>query len=64
MEDIWLDICNCPDCHYFDIDADHCCRLPEQITGQDIPHIREAVCCCRCVNPRLWEFFESLEVAR
>ena len=55
------DICNCPECSYFDMDKAHCCGLPEQITAMDIPDIQEAVSCCHCVNPRLWEFYESLE---
>lgn len=54
------DICNCPECGYFDMDKAHCCGLPERVTEKDMPDIREAVSCCHCVNPRLWEFFDSL----
>lgn len=64
MKDIFLDICNCPECHYFDMNTAHCCGLPEQINEQDIPYIREAVRFCHCVNPRLWEFYESLEAGQ
>ena len=61
ISDDSADICNCPECSYFDMDKAHCCGLPEQITAMDIPDIQEAVSCCHCVNPRLWEFYESLE---
>ena len=61
ISDYSADICNCPECSYFDMDKAHCCGLPEQITAMDIPDIQEAVSCCHCVNLRLWEFYESLE---
>ncbi len=62
ISDYSADICNCPECSYFDMDKAHCCGLPEQITAMDIPDIQEAVSCCHCVNLRLWEFYESLDV--
>lgn len=60
ISDYSADICNCPECHYFDMDMAHCCGLPEQITERDAPHILAAVRTCHCVNPRLWEFCEEL----
>ena len=64
ISDYSADICNCPECSYFDMDKAHCCGLPEQITAMDIPDIQEAVSCCHCVNPRLWELYERWEAAR
>lgn len=64
MKDNFLDICNCPECSYFDMDKAHCCGLPEQITERDVPHIREAVRTCHCVNPCLWELYESMEAGQ
>lgn len=61
MKDHFTDICNCPECHYYDTERPHCCGLPGQIKKKDIPHIREAVRCCHCASPHLWEFFDSLE---
>ena len=53
MNKPFIDICNCPECHYFDMDMAHCCGLPEKITERDATHILEAVRTCHCVNPRL-----------
>lgn len=61
MEEQYIDICNCPECSYFSKNKAHYCALPEQITERDAPHIREAVCCCHCVTPRLWELYKSME---
>ena len=62
MSDYLPEICNCPECHYYDIFSPHCCGLPERLTAEDGPHIRNAVSFCRCVNPDLWRLYESLEV--
>lgn len=62
MKDHFHDICNCPECHYYDTEKPHCCGLPGQIRKKDIPHIRNAVHHCHCVNPNLWHFYDSLEV--
>ena len=64
ISDYSADICNCPECSYFDMDKAHCCGLPDKITENDIPHIRETVRCCHCVNLRLWELYERWEAAR
>ena len=64
MKDHFHDICNCPECHYYDTEKPHCCGLPGQIKKKDIPHIRKAVHYCHCVNPHLWHFYDSLEVGR
>jgi len=64
MQDDFIDICNCQECHYFNINIAHCCGLPEQITKGDTPYIKDAVRYCHCVNPRLWEFYERLGAVR
>ena len=61
MKDHFHDICNCPECHYYDTEKPYCCSLPEQIKKKDI---RNAVHHCHCVNPNLWHFYDSLEVGR
>ena len=47
MKDHFTDICNCPECSYFDMDKAHCCGLPEQITARDFPRIKDTI-----QNPR------------
>ena len=37
MKDHFHDICNCPECHYYDTEKPYCCSLPEQIKKKDIP---------------------------
>ena len=64
ISDYSADICNCPECSYFGMDKAHCCGLPNKITEKDISYIQEAVRCCHCVNPRLWELNERWEAAR
>ena len=64
ISDYSADICNCPECSYFDMDKAHCCGLPNKITEKDTSYIQEAVRCCHCVNPRLWELYERWEAAR
>ena len=64
MKGYHADICKCPVCHYYDMDKPHRCGLPGQFKKKDIPHIRNAVHHCHCVNPNLWHFYDSLEVGR
>ena len=61
MKDYFIDICNCPECHYYGMNKPHCCGLPEKISDRDMPHIREAVRTCHCVNLRLLELCERME---
>ena len=62
ISDYSADICNCPECSYFDMDKAHCCGLPERITARDVPHIKDTIQSCLCVNPTLWRHYESLGV--
>lgn len=62
MKDNYLDICNCPECSYFDMDKAHCCGLPERITQRDVPRIKDTIQSCLYVNPTLWRHYERLEV--
>lgn len=64
MKDHFHDVCNCPWCHYYDTKKPHYCGLPVQLKKKDIPHIKNAVHHCHCVNPNLWHLFDSLEVGR
>ena len=52
ISDYSADICNCPECSYFDMDKAHCCGLPERITQRDVPRIKDTIQSCLCVNPR------------
>lgn len=61
MKNDHVEVCNCPDCPFFNVDFSHYCGLGRAI---DIhaASVRDAVENCHCVNPALLELFVKLGV--
>ena len=55
------EICNCPDCPFFNADFPHYCGLGQAMKVH-AASVRDAVENCHCVNPALLELFVKLGV--